>query len=456
MGKVINLSNRQEQFDEKPIHRKHGQGSVRRIKSTKRVNRTVKEVACNSLYLDFQYFGTRVRESTGYPDTPRGWQDAQDALDQIQQEIREGRFNFAKRFPFASDKKKKRFSELEGRRFTPVSGMMTFGEYCSDWKEKVWDTFSLSKQQDFESRINHHIMPFFGDLPFDRINKVCMKQFIGLLNSPKNPTGKKLCPQTIHHILGPLKEIYYDAVDENKWELPDPFFRISKSIPKLSKKEVQVFTFDEWITTLEEIFWFYKPASEFSVLTGVRSSELAGLREETDIKRNQVKIQHSIVRKVSKDELKTAESKRDIPMTSRMEEVIEQQREVKKMMGIKSPYLFTTSEGQPFDHKLFRKNAWTTALKRAKRRLEDPGNDGWDPDYEFQYRKPYTTRHTFAAWNLLAGKHPAEVARLMGHSSRQMVYERYGKFVKGLEQDKERIIAYLGLEGSSSSEEEAE
>jgi hypothetical protein len=42
----------------------------------------------------------------------------------------------------------------------------------------------------------------------------------------------------------------------------------------------------------------------------------------------------------------------------------------------------------------------------------------------------------------------------MGHSSRQMVYETYGKFVKGLVEDKQRIKAYMGLEESSSSEEQ--
>jgi len=57
---------------------------------------------------------------------------------------------------------------------------------------------------------------------------------------------------------------------------------------------------------------------------------------------------------------------------------------------------------------------------------------------------------------MLLFKHPAEVGRLMGHSSRQMVYERYGKFVEGLEGEKEEIRVYLGIEGSPSSCEEGD
>jgi integrase len=83
----------------------------------------------------------------------------------------------------------------------------------------------------------------------------------------------------------------------------------------------------------------------------------------------------------------------------------------------------------PPDVHNFRDYPWTSALKRAK----------------VPYRKPYTMRHTFAAWMLLVGKHPGEVARLMGHSSKQMVYEVYGKFVEGLDREKKEIEQYLGI-----------
>jgi integrase len=40
--------------------------------------------------------------------------------------------------------------------------------------------------------------------------------------------------------------------------------------------------------------------------------------------------------------------------------------------------------------------------------------------------------------------HPERLARLMGHGSKQMVYEIYGKYVEGLEIDRGLIRAYLG------------
>jgi integrase len=45
---------------------------------------------------------------------------------------------------------------------------------------------------------------------------------------------------------------------------------------------------------------------------------------------------------------------------------------------------------------------------------------------------------------LLIGKPPLEVVALMGHSSKKMVYEVYGRFVRGLGNEREQIKAYLG------------
>jgi integrase len=40
--------------------------------------------------------------------------------------------------------------------------------------------------------------------------------------------------------------------------------------------------------------------------------------------------------------------------------------------------------------------------------------------------------------------HPERLVRLMGHSTKKMVYETYGKYVEGLESDGELIRGYFG------------
>ena len=57
---------------------------------------------------------------------------------------------------------------------------------------------------------------------------------------------------------------------------------------------------------------------------------------------------------------------------------------------------------------------------------------------------PYTTRYTFAAWCLTLKMDPNKLVNLMGHSSKKMVYEVYGRYVEGLETDAGKISSYFG------------
>jgi len=84
--------------------------------------------------------------------------------------------------------------------------------------------------------------------------------------------------------------------------------------------------------------------------------------------------------------------------------------------------------GRIFDVDSFRKNPWTRAFKKAN----------------LPYKVPYTTRHTFAAWALTLRMDPNKLVNLMGHSSKKMVYEVYGKYVEGLETDAGNILSYFG------------
>ncbi len=83
--------------------------------------------------------------------------------------------------------------------------------------------------------------------------------------------------------------------------------------------------------------------------------------------------------------------------------------------------------GRPFDVDSYRKNPWTIAFKRAR----------------ISYQRPYVLRHTFAAWALTAGIDKNRLVSLMGHTSKEMVYEIYGKYVEDLEKDKHEILKSL-------------
>lgn len=53
-------------------------------------------------------------------------------------------------------------------------------------------------------------------------------------------------------------------------------------------------------------------------------------------------------------------------------------------------------------------------------------------------------RHSFAAWALTLRIDPNRLVRLMGHGSKKMVYEVYGDYIDGLEEDFWKILEYMG------------
>jgi integrase len=61
-----------------------------------------------------------------------------------------------------------------------------------------------------------------------------------------------------------------------------------------------------------------------------------------------------------------------------------------------------------------RNKVWYPALQRAKLRP----------------RTMYQTRHTFASLMLSHGEDPLWIARMLGHTTLQMVFQHYGKFIR--------------------------
>ncbi|HEY5973287.1 MAG TPA: tyrosine-type recombinase/integrase, partial [Geobacteraceae bacterium] len=91
------------------------------------------------------------------------------------------------------------------------------------------------------------------------------------------------------------------------------------------------------------------------------------------------------------------------------------------------PYLATMADGKRFNSSRFCK-VWKKAVQAAG-----------IPEVT-----SYSARHSFAAWSLIIGVNPLRLVKLMGHASKQMVYEVYGNYVDGLEEDGDNILEYFG------------
>ena len=378
------------------------------------------------LYVDFYYFGVRITKSTGLDDTPQNRDKVRLFLDKTMQKIESRTFRFAEAFPGATRKEKKFFTELEGQQFNPEPQHVNFGDYASEWMKKVIPTFeSPTKRNDYESALNSRILPYFRKKSFYQITSMEVQDFTASMKKETGKDkGKPLSRQRMKNILIPLRRIWEDAADQHRWNLRNPFETISKHLPSKSRKRNgKVFRFDEWHEFIAKAPVFYRPHLEFLVMTGLSASELAGLWK-VDVSDKAITLNRSIVLGKEKERLKNDYRFRRIPATEAIKKVISQV----KSLCPNSPYLFPMENGTPFDGNSFRKIVWNKALNES----------------QIAYKTPYSTRHTFCAWSLTIGLNPMKLVNLMGHSSKQMVYQVYGEYVEDLEDDVEDIIRYFG------------
>jgi len=380
------------------------------------------------LYVDFYYFGNRVTKSTGLDDTPQNRNKVRLFLDKSMQKIEESTFRFADAFPGATRKEKKFFTELEGQQFNPEPQHVMFMEYTKEWMKRVLPTItSDTKVRDYKSALNSRILPYFKKMNFYQISSTELQKFIaGMVKKSGADKGKPLARQRVQNILIPLRRIWEDAADQYRWKERNPFETINKHLPTKKRcRNNKVFRFDEWMFFLKSVPEFYRPHLEFLVMTGLSASELAGLRKD-DVSDRYITLQRSIVLKEEKEMLKNQFRFRRVQITVAIRRVLDQI--IKQCPN--SPYLFAMEDGGAFDGNSFRKVAWNKALKAS----------------QIANKTPYSTRHTFCAWSLLIGINPMKMVNLMGHSSKQMVFQNYGEYVEDLEDDLEDILNYYGMD----------
>lgn len=174
---------------------------------------------------------------------------------------------------------------------------------------------------------------------------------------------------------------------------------------------------------------------QFAIASGLRTGELIALKwRDIDEDKGVITVKDNIVSaEVGTVQKKTKTNKRRIiPMLPAARQAIEAMRGLPQM---DAPFVFTHPKTQRrwLDDQQMRKGSWIPTLELAGVR----------------YRYPYQTRHTFASHLLKAGEEELLVARLLGHTTVEMVRRSYGKFIKqsggfGLRGDYSKFGADLG------------
>jgi len=152
---------------------------------------------------------------------------------------------------------------------------------------------------------------------------------------------------------------------------------------------------------------------QFQLWSGLRPSEtVALLWSDIDFDNGIIKVQRAkTAYDIEAGNTKTEGSKRSIKMTSKAREALLDQRQYTKLQGLAVFHNPNTNSAWESSTPL--RIVWTAALKHAG----------------VSYRKPYTTRHTFASRMLIAGETPLYVQNQLGHENLEMLIKHYAKYI---------------------------
>lgn len=362
------------------------------------------------LFFDFRYRNKRCREQTTLDDTPTNRRKLERILKKIEAEITLGTFDYANYFPsspraknFAPDTKLEAAEVVRAQAETPL-----FADFARGWLNEMRIQWRKSHITTVEGTLKNYLNPEFGEKEVGRITKKDILDFRASLAKVTTRSGKQLSTSRINRIMTPLRMILGEAA--NRYEFSSPYHGI-KSL-KVPRTDVEPFDLDEVKLILKSVRLDFRNYYTVRFFTGMRTGEIDGLQwEYVDFKRRQILVRQSLVN----GELgytKNDGSFRNIEMSQLVYDALKEQQ---RATGDKK-FVFCTRSGTPLSHNNVTKRVWYPLLRHLGLRK----------------RRPYQTRHTAATLWLAAGENPEWIARQMGHTTTEMLFRVYSRYVPNL------------------------
>lgn len=202
--------------------------------------------------------------------------------------------------------------------------------------------------------------------------------------------------------------IVNEAADRFEFETP---FKSIKPL-KVARTDVDPFTLEEVRLLIDHVRKDYKNYLVVRFFTGMRTGEVHGLKwKHVDFEHRQILVRESFVAG-QQTTTKTDGSTREIQMSQPVFDALQAQAKVTQ----DSTYVFANRAGKPLSIHNVTKRVWYPLLRHLG----------------LPMRRPYQTRHTAATLWLAAGENPEWIARQMGHSTTEMLFRIYSRYVPNL------------------------
>lgn len=347
----------------------------------------------SSIGIRFRYRGVLCEERIKLAPTPRNMGYATNLRGRILSDIAKGQFDYHAYFPGSKR------SVLLAKE---PAAMVSIGAKLDAWLAAIRPSIEHSTAVGYERAIRNTLSPAFGKTLLRDLSRAQIRTWI----AEQTVSAKRL-----NNVLAPLRQMLAEAMEEGVIAAnPMSGIRIKRKGPK--DDDVDPFTPEECAAILNECDSQFRNLIQFALWTGLRTSELIGLRwQDVDWRAGLVLVRQASVMKQVKGP-KTAAGRRNVKLLPPALAALQAQRAHTQLAG--GAVFHDPRTGEPWlGDKQIREWHWRPALARAKVR----------------YRYPYQTRHTYASTLLSAGENPVWVASQMGHKDWVMIVRTYGRWI---------------------------
>lgn len=374
------------------------------------------------LFLDFRYRDVRCREQTALTDTAANRKRLQKVLDRIEADIAAGIFEYRRFFPGS-----KNAAKFDAVQAGAVGGAATAGaavpatapavpstplfkDFAKTWFQEKEVEWRRSYKTTVLAGLDGHLIPRFGEKEVGQITKADVLAYRAELGKA-TAKGKTttLSPARINKMLNPLRQILNEAAD--RFDFRTPFDNVKQL--KTKRTDVDPFTLTEVKQILDTVRPDFKHYYTVRFFTGMRTGEVDGLQwKYVDFDNRLILVRETIVGG-EEEYTKTDGSQRDIQMSQIVFDALKAQYEA---TGKLSKFVFCNRLGQALDHKNVTNRVWYPLLRLLG----------------LKKRRPYQCRHTAATLWLASGEAPEWIARQLGHTTTEMLFRVYSRYVPNL------------------------
>lgn len=352
--------------------------------------------------------GEHIEQFLHLKDTRDNRREANRTRKALEAALRNGTLEaeFAKRFPGSN-----LLTRLELKR-PPAEP--TLGEFAEKWLHEK-SGLTQSSLYDYNSLLTAHILPHaIASMPLSKIDDGHLNRFIGDIRAKTKPRKRNggepasISARRVNMVIARLRSIFATAY-RRKLITDDPMRHVQNL--REPRHDADPFDLDETRRIIEAAEGWEGSFVTTLLYTGIRPGEALALHwEAIDWNHGLILVRATESRRYGRGLPKTKGSERDVEMIAPVRSALRDQQARSRLKG---DLVFPSLAGKAIDLANIRARNWPRILQRAKVRP----------------RTIYQCRHTFARLAIEHGDTPQHVAAQLGHTSVEMVFRVYSKWM---------------------------